>query len=161
MDRNIFNNIPMDINHTVTREDRNSDEFKPVAKLIESLFDKIKEEIPMISIDLRSFDNEEEYHESYICKPIIRKGERYIIFGCFSCIEYYRKLPRLNGVGLIFFDQDPNGGFPQIGQIQFDTSSANNDINHRIIDTAVDVFKTFLYSGEIKHTYISKDEISE
>ena len=43
--KDIFNNIPICITHTITREDRNAENFKDIKRLIEYLFDKINEEI--------------------------------------------------------------------------------------------------------------------
>lgn len=155
MDKTIFNNIAINISHAITREDRNMDEFKHIAKLIELLFDKIKEEIPMACIDLKTFDNEKEYHEPYTCRPIIRQNKREIIIGCFSCIRYMNKPIYLKEINFCIIDMDPNSTFPQIGKIEFDDMDENT--NNRIIDLAVNIFKTFLNSGEIDYTYISKD----
>lgn len=158
MDRTIFNNIPINISHAITREDRNMDEFKCAAKLIETLFDKIKEENPMAYIDLRSFEYT-GYHESYICKSIIRRDKREIIINNFNCIKFANNpIVQLHHIGFYFCDMDYNAGFPQQGEIEFDIES-DDIIDNKLIDLLVKVFKTFLNTGEVIHTYISKDEL--
>lgn len=158
MDRTIFNNIPIIITHALTREDRDRDEFKYAANLIESIFNKIKEEIPMAYTDLRSLEYT-GYHESYICRPIIRRDKREIIITSFNCMKFANNsMIRLQHIGFYFCDMNHDAGFPQPGEIEFDVEP-DEEIDNKLIDLLVKVFKIFLNSGEVYHSFISKDEL--
>ena len=154
--KNIFNNLPISVESAITREDRNSDGFKDIKRLIEYIFDRIGEEIPEAAIVMRSLDYT-GFHELYIQKPIICLNKRNIIIGCFACSKDYEKPIAPQEMGFTFIDNDIAAEFPERGWIVFERYYNNYDNYYKLVDEMVDVFKTFLYTGEIKEHIISKD----
>lgn len=157
MDKNIFNNIPISVEHAITREIRDSDEFKPVKEVIETIFDRIKEKIPMVTFDLRSLEYT-GFHELYICRPIIRYGKREIIICNFACRKHVNKPIKLDYFTMWYVDMDENGGFPLDGSIWINDDDSEV-IRNRLINELVAVFAEFFNTGKIKNSNISKDHI--
>lgn len=155
--KDIFNNIPICITHTITREDRNAENFKDIKRLIEYLFDKINEEIQEASIESNTLAHT-GFHELYIQKPRIHLNNRDILLGCFECNKDLEKPIELDTLGFYFIDMNERSEFPNRGWIEFGRHT-DYDTCRRLIDRAVDIFRTFLYIGVIKNHFVSIDDL--